>query len=755
MLTGRHQMIWMYYVSGLEYPEYLAPSDEEVPVEDQPYDAIDSPIALSSGYIADPDPKDESEDSPTDYPTDEGDDDDDSSRDDANDEDEEKASKEDEEEEHLTLADSTADASLVVDHVPFAKETEPFETDESAVTPPPPAAFRTTAMIANVPKVVLSPRKRLCISLGPKYEVGESSSAAAARSTRCFRADYGFVGTLDAKIRRDLDRKIGYGITDVWDTDEIYVSLEDAHDDRSVMSGQLNMLRKDRCFHSRTARLIESEARISREAWAQAMDASDTTCSKELNLLCGRMFLGESDKIQNYVGGLPDMIHQSVMASKLKTMHDAVASAIKLMDKKIRTYAERQIKNKRKENDNQQQQNKRHNTGRAYTVRPSEKRVYGGSLPKCSKCNYHHNGPCAPKCHKCNKVGHMAHDCRSSGNANVSVFTASSKATVSTLLNVDSISDAVIYSFFGIQSNSPQLDNEDLKQIDPDHLEDMDLKWKMAMLTMRARRFLKRTRRNLGENETYTIGFDMSKVECYNCHRRGHFARECRSPRDNRNQEATRRPVPSEAKEEPTNYALMAYASSGSSSSLGSDNKVAPCSKPCSKAYATLQTHYDNLTVKFRKSQFDVLSYKTGLESVEARLFVYQQNENVFKEDIKLLKLDVMLRDNALVELRKKFKKAEKEIDDLKLTLEKFQTPSKNLSKVLESQVSDKTGLGYDSQVLNSQVFDCEELHSHESDNSIPKSPENDSETVANVLNVEPSKDMSKTLRLHAPIIED
>nr|GEV85057.1 hypothetical protein [Tanacetum cinerariifolium] len=66
----------------------------------------------------------------------------------------------------------------------------------------------------------------------------------------------------------------------------------------------------------------------------------------ELTLLCGRMFLGESDKIQKYVGGLPDMIHQSVMASKLKTMHDAVESAIKLMDKKIRTYAERQIKKK-------------------------------------------------------------------------------------------------------------------------------------------------------------------------------------------------------------------------------------------------------------------------------------------------------------------------------------------------------------------------------------------------------------------------
>nr|GFC15238.1 ribonuclease H-like domain-containing protein [Tanacetum cinerariifolium] len=76
------------------------------------------------------------------------------------------------------------------------------------------------------------------------------------------------------------------------------------------------------------------------------------------------------------------------------------------------------------------------------------------------------------------------------------------------------------------KNDSPQLDNEDLKQIDPDDLEEIDFKWQMAMLTMRARRFLKRTRRNLGANGTKTIGFDMSKVECYNCHRRGHFARE-------------------------------------------------------------------------------------------------------------------------------------------------------------------------------------------------------------------------------------
>nr|GEY24816.1 ribonuclease H-like domain-containing protein [Tanacetum cinerariifolium] len=113
-----------------------------------------------------------------------------------------------------------------------------------------------------------------------------------------------------------------------------------------------------------------------------------------------------------------------------------------------------------------------------------------------------------------------------------SVSAASTKVSIYALLNVDTLSDAVIYSFFASQSNSPQLDNNDLKQIDADDLEEMDLKWKMAMLTMRARRFVQRTGRNLGANETTSFGFDMSKVEFYNCHRRGHFAKEWRSPKD-------------------------------------------------------------------------------------------------------------------------------------------------------------------------------------------------------------------------------
>nr|GEY78706.1 hypothetical protein [Tanacetum cinerariifolium] len=111
---------------------------------------------------------------------------------------------------------------------------------------------------------------------------------------------------------------------------------------------------------------------------------------------------------------------------------------------------------------------------------------------------------------------------QSTGNscAVTSVFAASTKVLVSDLSNVDNLSDAVIYSFFSSQSNSPQLDNDDLKQIDADDLEEMELKWQMAMLTMRAMRFLQRTGRNLRTNGTTSIGFDMSKVECYNRHKR-------------------------------------------------------------------------------------------------------------------------------------------------------------------------------------------------------------------------------------------
>ncbi|GJR33862.1 hypothetical protein Tco_1209546 [Tanacetum coccineum] len=165
------------------------------------------------------------------------------------------------------------------------------------LTSSPPLLLPSTNHRADFPEVCLPPRKRLCIALGLRYEVGESSSAPTPRPTGGFRADYGFVSTMDREIRRDLDKEIGYEITDIWedpakvaeevhatdaaelsqrmtdfvttvrqDTDEIYGRLDDAHSDRSLMTGQLNVLRRDRRYHANTALLIMREARASREA---------------------------------------------------------------------------------------------------------------------------------------------------------------------------------------------------------------------------------------------------------------------------------------------------------------------------------------------------------------------------------------------------------------------------------------------------------------------------------------------------------
>ncbi|GJZ58396.1 hypothetical protein Tco_0613890 [Tanacetum coccineum] len=152
-------------------------------------------------------------------------------------------------------------------------------------TPSPPLLLPSTDRIADRPEVCLPPRKRLCIALGLRYKVDESSSTPTARLTGGFRADYGFFTTLDNEIRRDPKRDVGYGITNTWDeslqdTDEIYGRLDDVQDDRSLMSGRLNMLFRDRHTHARTALLMEREARLSREAWGQSMDASDTARSK-------------------------------------------------------------------------------------------------------------------------------------------------------------------------------------------------------------------------------------------------------------------------------------------------------------------------------------------------------------------------------------------------------------------------------------------------------------------------------------------
>ncbi|GJV55875.1 putative reverse transcriptase domain-containing protein [Tanacetum coccineum] len=145
---------------------------------------------------------------------------------------------------------------------------------------------------------------------------------------------------------------------------------------------------------------------------------------QELALMCDRMFPEESAKVERYVGGFPDMIHGSVKASKPQSMQEAIEFATEMMDKKMLTAAERQAENKRKFEDtlrnkqNQQQPFKRNNVAQAYTVGPRDKKPYGGTKPLCTKCNYHHDGPCNQKCTNYKKIGHSARDCKGRPTAN-------------------------------------------------------------------------------------------------------------------------------------------------------------------------------------------------------------------------------------------------------------------------------------------------------------------------------------------------
>nr|GEW27692.1 hypothetical protein [Tanacetum cinerariifolium] len=248
------------------------------------------------------------------------------------------------------------------------------------------------------------------------------------------------------------------------------------------------------------------------------------------------------------------------------------------------------------------------------------------------------------------------------------VITANTQGAADSSTTIENLSDSMIYSFFASQPSILQLDNEDLKQIHPDDLEEMDLRWNIALLTIRERRFLKNTRRKLHMANKERIEFDKSKVECFNCHKRGNFARECRAPRnqDSRNREPTSKTVPVE---ETTSNALVSQCDV-----LGYD------------------WIKDLITARVSG-----VSYKTGLESVEARLLVFKKNESVYVEDIKLLKHDIYLRDLDITELKRMLELATKEKDKVQLTVQKIENSSKSLNKLLDSQILDKckTGLGY------------------------------------------------------------
>ncbi|GJZ10109.1 hypothetical protein Tco_0544868 [Tanacetum coccineum] len=232
--------------------------------------------------------------------------------------------------------------------------------------------------------------------------------------------------------------------------------------------------------------------------------------------------------------------------------------------------------------------------------------------------------------------------------------------------------------------------------VDEFDLEEMDLKWQVAMISMRLKKFYNKTGRRLQFDAKEPVGFDKTKVEYFNCHNTWHFARECRSKanQESRRRDAGntgykakdngRRPGKYEepkalvtldgdgvdwtghAEDEQENFALMAHSNSGS------NTEVTSCSKECEESYAKLKKLYNE-----------------------------QREQLGVAKKIRFMKIDLDDKTNVLTYHKKLLAEAVKEKEELKTKLENFQSSSKGLSKLLNSQMStrDKSGLGYGNQI--------------------------------------------------------
>nr|GEZ18672.1 hypothetical protein [Tanacetum cinerariifolium] len=309
-----------------------------------------------------------------------------------------------------------------------------------------------------------------------------------------------------------------------------------------------------------------------------------------------------------------------------------------------------------------------------------------------------------------------------------SILTASTQVSpASANVVAASISHDTVCAYIASQSNGSQIKYEDINQIDEDDIEEMDIKWNIALLSMRADRFWKKTGKKITIQGTDVDGFDKSKVEFFNCHKMGYFARECRAPRSQdrgrrenykqgskieelapkalmtingvgwdwsymANEEENHALVADE--EASTEFALMAKSSSSSKNEVF-DNSL--CSKSCKKNTDSLNTKITNLTEALSDSKTNLYHYKLGLSQVEARLVEFKTQEIKFYEKIKGLEFDIKNKNTKIENLMNELEQIKKKKEGLDIKLTGFEYAFKDLYTLLGSQRSDKNkeGLGY------------------------------------------------------------